>query len=386
METKENIIAIHNRDITEANKAFSDFMKKTEDCFNERSIANPKLYKNLSSDELERTTERILKEIAPSTPFRPDEIELVAGHSFPDIMSEKYYGVEVKSTKANKWTSTGSSIVESTRNKYVENIYILFGKLGGTPPAFRCRPYQDCLSNIAVTHSPRYMIDMEIMDIKGETIFDKLNIPYEDFAHHEDKIEIVRDYYIRQSRKEGKQEMPWWVGKKTVESGESEAIPSIQLMENKTPDEKKWIKAEMVILFPQVLKGDYSEAALWLCTHRYLLNLNLRDLFSAGGQWNTLNGERLEVPYPAVFGILMKIMPLVKIILTTDYDLEISEFNDALLGEKGKLEIWLEQVEKIFSNYTYTVNEDSSFKFSSLSLPIKEYLMNPEKYILKREK
>lgn len=380
MNGQENIIAIRNRSITEANKAFDDFMSKTEKCFNDRSKANPKLYQRISSSDLEIVTEQILKDIAPSTPFRKEEIKLVAGHSFPDIMSEKYYGVEVKSTKEDKWTSTGSSIVETTRDRYVENIYMLFGKLGGNPPAFKCRPYQDCLSNIAVTHSPRYIIDMEIKEKRSQTIFDKLNVTYDKFSQDENKIEIVRDYYIRQSREEGKHEMPWWVGKKTIETGDNDDIPAIQLMNNKTADEIKWLKAEMVILFPQVINSDYSEAALWLCTHRYLLSLNLRDLFSAGGQWNCLNGRKLSTPLPAVFGKLMEIAPIVKKILTSDYYLEIDEFNSSL--RKNKYEMWLDQVEIIFHNYTYQVGTNKKFRFSSLNIPVKEYLRNSDKYAL----
>ena len=181
INSEENIITIRNRDINEADAAFAEFMQMTEEEFNERSSDNPKLYKGISSSRLEEVTEKLLKEIAPATPFRPEEITLVAGHSFPDIITEKYFGVEVKSTQSDKWTSTGSSIVETTRDSNVSNIYMLFGKLGGTPPEFRCRPYQDCLCNIAVTHSPRYMIDMEIRDKKEKTIFEKIDIPYNKF-------------------------------------------------------------------------------------------------------------------------------------------------------------------------------------------------------------
>lgn len=223
---------------------------------------------------------------------------------------------------------------------------------------------------------------MEIRDKKSQTIFDKLKVSYNEFSQDDNKIEIVRDYYIRQSRKEGKLEMPWWVGKKTIETGDNEDIPTIQLLNNKTADEIKWLKAEMVILFPQVINSDYSEAALWLCTHRYLLSLNLRDLFSAGGQWNFLNGRKLSTPLPAVFGKLMEIAPIVRKILTSDYYLEVKEFNSAL--SKNKFEMWLNQVETIFHNYTYQVGTNKKFRFSSLNIPVKKYLSNPDKYILSR--
>lgn len=380
---KYNIIAIRENNIHDADIAFADFMHKAETCFNEKSKANPKLYKGISSDELERQTVRLLRDVAPNTPFNPNNIELVAGHSFPDIVADKYYGVEVKSTKENKWTSTGSSIVESTRDKYVDNIYMMFGKLGSTPPEFKIRPYADCLSNIAVTHSPRYLIDMELKEKRDKSIFDKLKVSYNDFCKNDNKIEIVREYYIKEALAGGKQEMPWWVGRKTIESEEYNEVPPIMLMNNKNPEEIKRLKAEMVILFPQVLKSDYSEAALWLCTHRYTLSLNLRDLFSAGGQWNTLNGKRLETPLPGIIGKLLEIMPYVKAILTRESDLEIHEFNPYLIGKESKFDLWLNQVDKIFSDYKYKVG-NRYISFSSLSFPLRNYLKNSEKYVLSK--
>ena len=121
--------------------------------------------------------------------------------------------MEVKSTKADSWTSTGSSIVESTRIKEVESIYMLFGKLGGEHAEFRCRPYEQCLSNIAVTHSPRYLIDMNLED----TVFDKMKVEYNTFRLLEEteKIAKVRDYYKKVYATKGKgktYQMPWWMG------------------------------------------------------------------------------------------------------------------------------------------------------------------------------
>ena len=171
---QENIIQIRQRDIHAANEAFSDFMSKTEHYLNEKALSTKGLYQQCSGTELETVALGALHEIAPSTPFRKEDILLVSGAKFPDIQAGVYYGVEVKSTKTDSWTSTGSSIVESTRIKEVESIYMLFGKLGGEHAEFRCRPYEQCLSNIAVTHSPRYLIDMNLED----TVFDKMKVEY----------------------------------------------------------------------------------------------------------------------------------------------------------------------------------------------------------------
>ena len=212
MNREEQLVTVNKQEIHDVDSAFADFMMRSEECFNERSRLNPQHYKTMSPSELEEETCRVLRDVAPSIPFNKDEIKLVSGHSFPDIMAGKYYGIEVKSTKENKWTSVGSSIVESTRDQYVEDIYMMFGKLGGDVPEFKFRPYQDCLSNIAVTHSPRYMIDMEIKEKSEETIFEKIHMSYGEFHKAHDKIEVVRDYYINQAREDGRHEMPWWVG------------------------------------------------------------------------------------------------------------------------------------------------------------------------------
>lgn len=102
MEHKEHIITIRKRDRNLANKAFDDFMVLTECEFNRRSVNDPKLYKGISPSQLEEVSTKLLREIAPQTAFKPEDIVLVSGHAFPDIMATDFYGVEVKSTKENK--------------------------------------------------------------------------------------------------------------------------------------------------------------------------------------------------------------------------------------------------------------------------------------------
>lgn len=385
MNREEQLVTVNKQELHDVDTAFADFMKKSEECFNERSRLNPQYYKTLSPTELEEETCKVLKYISHSTPFKENEIVLVSGHSFPDIMAGKYYGVEVKSTKENKWTSVGSSIVESTRDQYVEDIYMMFGKLGGDVPEFRFRPYQDCLSNIAVTHSPRYMIDMEIKEKCEETIFEKINMSYGDFHKAHDKIEVVRDYYINQAREDGRHEMPWWVGKKTIDAIDNGDVPTIKLFNQLDTCEKANLKAQMTILFPQVLLGDYDEAALWLCTHRYYLCMNVRDFFSAGGQYDLLNGEKLAIPYPAVLKKLQDVMPCIERNLRTNEDLEYMEFNPELFYSKNKLKTWIGQVVEIFNKYKYLYNR-KEIRFKDLNIDVPAYLLYPQKYILRQSK
>ena len=62
--------------------------------------------------------------------FNPDKAYRNQKQHFPDILVGEHYGIEVKSTKVNQWSSIGSSIVESTRTKEVQTNFILFANLG----------------------------------------------------------------------------------------------------------------------------------------------------------------------------------------------------------------------------------------------------------------
>jgi len=107
-------------------------------------------------------------------------------------VAQNYYGIEVKTTTQNHWKTTGNSMLESTRVENVERIFMLFAKLA-SPIEFRCRPYEEVLSEVVVTHSPRYLIDMNLE--KGKTIFDKIKMPYDTFRKQESPIRPIVDYY-----------------------------------------------------------------------------------------------------------------------------------------------------------------------------------------------
>lgn len=345
-EPEENIIAIRNRSIDDANAAFADFMQKTENCFNQRSKNDPLLYKGVKPSDLECITEQLLKEIAPSTPFNPDDIQLISGHRFPDIVANHYYGVEVKSTKENKWTSTGSSIVESTRIDDVDNIYMLFGKLGGTPLEFRCRPYQECLSDIAVTHSPRYLIDMTLPN--NGNIFSKMGKDYDAFwkMSENDKISEVRKFYHQKAKSKGKYEMPWWMGGAT----------SINLSFYSDADDlvKEQLFVRAFALFFSMYDNNpqnrYKQLSLWLCTHYSLLHPNIRDLFTAGGVYKyTYNSKTVDSPH--IVGELLNRSGAVKELLNNPDEVllrDIEDFWDFKYDKKDLYNSWLARLENAF--------------------------------------
>jgi hypothetical protein len=344
METENNIIAIRKRNITDAHNAFAALMNKTEEILNTEARYNPKEYRQLNSSTLETCAVEKIKLACSESPFNPDEVVLISGQRFPDIVAEKYYGIEVKTTKENHWTSTGSSIVETTRVKDVDDIYMLFGKLGGDVPEFKCRPYEDVLCDIAVTHSPRYLINMELE--KTNTIFSKMGTTYDEFRLSPDNISQVRRYYRERAIKRKRYEMPWWITSDNVETAHSF---NIQLWSTLASQEKKDLQVKCMILFPEALnpatsKTKYNNTTLWLCSYNQVLNPNIRDLYSAGGRITHVDGKRLETSVAQVFNIIVEYADDIKAMLTnltTEMEMMIKEYNPILLSQNNAYEEWL---------------------------------------------
>ncbi|MDO4544848.1 MAG: hypothetical protein Q4C25_01710, partial [Bacillota bacterium] len=200
---------------------------------NDLAQKDPEYYLSKGAQKLEIEVKNALDIAANGTKFE-GTIEIVSGQRFPDIVAAKYYGVEVKSTKDDKWTLIGGSVAEGTRVSDVEHIFFMFGKLH-EPVEFKTRRYEECLCDIAVTHSPRYKIDMNLAD--GETIFDKMDISYNDLRKLSNPIKPVIKYF-RSTLKPG--ESLWWVnGEEEQEHEEETAVsPKIRLWKTLSSEEK----------------------------------------------------------------------------------------------------------------------------------------------------
>jgi len=175
------------------------------------SNKDQKKYLALLGSKFENVVFDVMSEKAKGTPFE-NSIELISGQRFPDIIVNKFYGVEVKTTKQNHWTTTGNSVLESTRVDGIERIFIFFGKLV-SPIEFKCRPYEDCLSDVVVTHSPRYSINMDLQT--GQTIFDKLGISYDTLRSYPNPIKPITDYYRKFLKPD---EEVWWLDQEEPKS------------------------------------------------------------------------------------------------------------------------------------------------------------------------
>lgn len=173
--------------------SFCALMKKTDVLLNEKAKNEVGYFKDKCGKKLEVEVYNALEYCAIGTEFS-GTIKLISGASFPDIIADRYYGVEVKSTEKNHWQSIGSSILESTRNKDVKRIFLTFGKLG-EPTEFLSKSYEDCLSEIVVTHYPRYRIAMQLQEKGEKTIFEKIGVSYDDLRTMDSPVSLVSDYY-----------------------------------------------------------------------------------------------------------------------------------------------------------------------------------------------
>ena len=347
MTQEPKFVAFNLEGMNNTDKLVSNLLSASIDYMNKTASQNPVGYKKMSGSDVEELSCSSMKTVAPRVGMPEDRIVLVSGHVFPDIILHTYnYGVEIKSTQKDAWTSTGSSIVESSRSEEADRIYMLFGKLGGEPE-FRCKPYQQCLSNIAVTHAPRYLIDMNLDD--ESNIFSKMDTEYDKFRvlPETDKISKVRQYYIAKAKAEHKYEMPWWMGETTN--------VNLSFYNDIGTEKKSEIQARACILFQSLYskssKDRYRPIALWLCNNYSLLCPNMRDEFSAGGQCTIINGKLLKRPYPHIVQEILNNQERIKsLLLSPDEDLlmGIHDFWDFVYDPKDLYNSWLSMLETSF--------------------------------------
>ena len=319
---------------------FRDLMRNTDLLLNSDAKDKEVYYSKRNGTELEIDVFEALNETAKGTRFE-NTIQLVSGASFPDIVANKYYGVEVKSTNKNHWHSVGSSILESTRDQDVERIFLTFGKLG-SPVEFRSRPYEECLSGISVTHYPRYQIDMTLKT--GETIFDKMGISYDELRKMENPVAPVSKYY-RSILKPG--ESLWWATGDNVEN--TIVPPMVRLWSALSRDAKMHYTLKGYALFPETLstardQKKYQRFALWLATECGIINTCIRDSFSAGGQVeiSTVYGKFENMP--AAYGRVDKNKELIiETILSSSEDI-LKEYWGVDAIKENRLLQWCELV------------------------------------------
>ncbi|HFU6521237.1 TPA: hypothetical protein ACJI8N_001243 [Enterococcus hirae] len=238
------------------------------------------------------------------------QIEVHLGHHFPDIdliLNGIKYGVELKYRGNGSWNTNGNSVFESITGTGYKEIYLLFGSKVPKEKRILIRfaPYWQATSNIKVTHSPRFTIDMEHLDnsiFKSKTEYDKLRT-----MNEIEKISFVQSFL-----KEHSGGAKWY-------TAPTENITPTQFSE--LPLEKRnQIRAELLILFPDDLlygsnNNKYTGSAEYLLETYFVYNKSLRDLFTSGGVY-VYN----DVKFPKIIGTLVSLRKLLIETLRTASD------------------------------------------------------------------
>jgi len=201
-------------------------------------------------------------------------------HLFPDIVIGEF-GIEAKIVKTDSWRTVGNSVFEGTRDPKVKYVYVLYGKLGGTP-AVRWGKYEECVMHVRTSHVPRFELEINAK----KSLFSKFGISYQEFCalEPEGKMQFIRKY-ARDRLKKG--DRLWWLEDKPEESQEHSLPLEVRLYMGLEQEEKRKLRAEAALLCPQIVKPSrskkkYDDAALYLITYHGVLCSQARDLFSAG--------------------------------------------------------------------------------------------------------
>ena len=199
---------------------------------------------------------------------------------FPDIVLGEF-GIEVKVVHTDNWRSIANSVFEGTRDPEVKHIYLLFGKMGGTPEV-RWGTYEDCVMHVRTSHVPRFEVEIGAK----ESLFHKFGVSYQEFcalSPHQKMRHIRR--YARGRLKEG--DRLWWLEDKPEHEQEHSLPLEVRLYMNLEQNEKRRLRAEAALLCPWIVKPSrskkkYEDAAIYLLTYHGVLCPQARDLFSAG--------------------------------------------------------------------------------------------------------
>lgn len=225
-------------------------------------------------DKFEQRVRDVLQEVAAG-----QNISIVPTfhpHAFPDIRANGF-GVEVKTTSKDNWTSVGNSVFEGMRDVAVKKIYVVFGKMGGMP-SVRWGRYEERITHVRISHAPRFVLEME----RDSSLFEKMKIGYDDFSQlkPEEKMSYIRDY-SRGRLKPG--ERLWW-----LEDEDSHGVPlEIQLYMRLPKEEKRSLRAQGAILFPQIVGGSrvkdkYNDVSFFFLKYHNVFCPQTRDLYTAG--------------------------------------------------------------------------------------------------------
>lgn len=261
--------------------------------------------KYLKSKGNDNGFELLFSEIAPEiaksiSPPNHLDVHIHFGHHFPDAdltLNGVKYGVELKSRNNGSWKTNGNSVFESITSEDYEEIFLVFASKIPKKNQYLVKyaPYWNTTSTIQVTHSPRFIIDME--NSRDSVFESKAEYTSLRTMSESEKIDFLQRYLRENS-----------TGYKWFITPQDTINPTA--FRDLVPPVKSQIKAELLILFPDDLicgdhRNKYTRTVVYMLNNYYTYNNSLRDMFSAGGVYRS-NG--VEFPQTLRSFIVLKDM------------------------------------------------------------------------------
>ena len=338
---------------------FCALVERSNDFLNQDALRREKYYLSRHAQKLEDDVVNALNITAKGTVFE-NTIVKVSGQKFPDIVANKYYGVEVKSSKDESWTTLGGSVNESTRVNGVERIFLTFGKLY-SPIEFKSRPYEDCLSEVVVTHYPRYKINMTLP--KGNTIFDKMGTTYDELRSLSHPVGKIVSYYKSRLKKG---ERLWWIDSSENDSKISSSM-TVKLWRTLPIEDKTFYMLSGLAFFPDVISSKntkYENFSLWLVSKFGVISTSMRDTFSAGGKESIITPNKTFENLPQIIGKIHKNSNEIKQIIVNAHEEELLENWGVSSIYQDRIGQWIDIVSKNYSLENYDIKTVLSEIFS----------------------
>ena len=263
--------------------------------------------------------------------------------AFPDIAMGEY-GVEVKYTTADTWRSIANSVLETQRVEGVRYIYVVFGKMGGTPEV-RWGEYEASVVHVRTSHVPRFEVEIAVdPDNAKESLFLQMGISYDNFRQLDmsEKMKYIRAY-ARKIHPDGRL---WWIEEKE----EEHTLPiQARLYTNLTTEEKTRLRAEAALVCPGIVKSGrdrkkYDDAVLYLLTYHGVLCHQARDLFSAGSVANPKNDDDGGIYIERALKLIEDEM--LKAALEMDDAIFVEYWGESVPPEK-RISRWLEKADAV---------------------------------------
>lgn len=356
---------IISKKIESLNEIIEQILNKTATYLEEECIKSSDLSK-ISGVAFEKVVCDGLNKISIGTKFQ-DTFEQTSKNAFPDLISKilekNWYGIEVK-TSQKDWKSFGNSIFEKTRIDHLDDrIYLFFGRF---QPDFECKwaKYEECIDKINITHSPRYQINMEILEKNELTVFHKMGTSYKYFRDSTaaERMEMLRKY---KKREVGQNIALWWLPNSDEVSDDQDSKLLIKLYSDLSINERKMIKVQILVLFPEVFSNNpkkYNKVLTWLASHHGVVSKNLRDIFTAGGKWEYIfNDGKTITKIPRIYKHISENKNEISTYLNAASSEDLQDFwcfddENVKVDFQQKLETWIKLVD-YFSEI-----KDSSFE------------------------